>query len=183
MHPQLAAVDGEFLAATERLHRLRKAVPESEWPLRRNPDQWSVAECVTHLNLTASAYIPILTDAIVVARRNGGEAPARLRRDPVGWLLWLSMPPPVRHRMKTIPRFIPESNLPVNQMVAEFEDLQDQLSGMLRAADGFPINRIRVASPFNAKMTYNLYSCFTILSAHQHRHLWQAEQLWPEHFR
>jgi hypothetical protein len=25
---------------------------------------------------------------------------------------------------------------------------------------------------------YNLYSCFTILPRHQHRHLWQAERVW-----
>jgi hypothetical protein len=35
-----------------------------------------------------------------------------------------------------------------------------------------------VQSPFNEKVKYNLYSCLTILPPHQHRHLWQAEQIW-----
>jgi hypothetical protein len=26
-------------------------------------------------------------------------------------------------------------------------------------------------------LRYNLYSCFTILPSHQHRHIWQAEQV------
>jgi len=39
---------------------------------------------------------------------------------------------------------------------------------------------VRVTSPFNARVRYNLYACFTILPRHQHRHLWQAERVWGE---
>jgi hypothetical protein len=33
-----------------------------------------------------------------------------------------------------------------------------------------------VASPFKESVTYNMYSLFWILVAHQRRHLWQAQQ-------
>lgn len=180
LHPQLQAIADEFNFATARLHALARAVPDDRWPVRRDPARWSVAECVAHLNLTGRAYSDILHAAITAAPRPllSGPWPGRYRRDFWGWLLWKSMPPPVRFRVKTVAAFIPEAVAPAAAQVAEFEQWQKVQMDLLIAADGLPLNSLRVTSPFNAKVTYNLYSCFSILPAHQHRHLWQAEQVW-----
>jgi hypothetical protein len=161
-------------------------VPAEQWPVRRDPARWSVGECVAHLNLTGAGYGAILREAISRDPRSFAGAqdrPAtpyagRLRRDFWGWLLWKSMPPPVRVKVKTIASFIPQSVASVEQLVAEFQKWQGVQLAHLAEADGLPLNDIKVTSPFNAKLKYNLYSCFSILPAHQHRHLWQAEQIW-----
>ena len=44
-----------------------------------------------------------------------------------------------------------------------------------RQADGLPLDRILVESPFDARVRYNLYSALVMLPRHQHRHLDQAE--------
>jgi hypothetical protein len=186
MHPQLQLLADEFHFATARLHALARSVPEDRWPTRRDPARWSVAECVAHLNLTSAAYEPILREALARDARSFAGAqdrPAtpftgRYRRDLFGWLLWKSQPPPVRIRTKTIAAFIPEATGPRDLLVAEFEKWQGMQLGCLERADGLPLNDIKVVSPFNAKLRYNLYSCFSILPAHQHRHLWQGEQVW-----
>lgn len=180
LHPQLQIIADEFSFATARLHALASAVHDDRWSVRRDPDRWSVGECVAHLNLTGQAYAEILRDAITSAPRPvaSGPWPGRYRRDFWGWLLWKTMPPPVRVRVKTIAPFVPEGAAPRDRSVAEFEKWQKIQREMLVAADGLPLNAIRVTSPFNAKVRYNLYSCFSILPAHQHRHLWQAEQIW-----
>lgn len=180
MHPQLTALADEFLAALDRLHALVEVVPATDWPRRRHPARWSVAECVAHLNLTSRAYLPLLTAAVAEARALGGTAPRRHRRDPAGWLLWATMGPPVRIRTRTIAAFIPEAAADRDELVAEFERLQDAQLAVLGAADGLPLGRVRVASPFNPKVRYNLFACFGILVRHQHRHLWQAGQVWPD---
>ncbi len=61
---------------------------------------------------------------------------------------------------------------------AQLNRLQAAQITLLQAVDGKPISEIAVASPFAPGKTYNLYSCFSILPRHQHRHLWQAEQIW-----
>ena len=178
MHPQLEQIADEFHFATARLHALVRVVPIDRWPERRDPARWSVAECVAHLNLTGAAYVNILREAI--DRGKGmAESPftGRHRRDFMGWLLWKTMPPPVRMKVKTIARFIPESVAPVATLEAEFVRLQDAQLALLESAEGLDLARIKVQSPFNAKLSYNLYSCFSILPPHQHRHLWQAEQI------
>lgn len=178
MHPQLQALADEFHFATARLHALVATVPAERWPVRRDPDRWSVAECVVHLNLTGAAYEEILREALTRDPRPATPFTGRYRRDFFGWLLWKSQPPPVRVKTKTIARFIPESTAPVPRLIAEFERLQAMQLGFLAQADGLDLGAIRVTSPFSEKVRYNLYSCFSILPAHQHRHLWQAEQVW-----
>ena len=39
------------------------------------------------------------------------------------------------------------------------------------------LGRLWIISPFDARIRYNAYACLTILPRHQHRHLWQAEQV------
>src|SRR2546425_3586757 len=106
------------------------------------------------------------------------RSPNRYRRDPIGWLLWATMGPPVRFRIKTIARFLPSSVAAPELLVQEFDRLQAAQLDCLAQADGLPLSQVRVTSPFNARVRYNLYSCLTILPRHQHRHLWQSERGW-----
>jgi hypothetical protein len=177
MHPQLETIVAQFDEATKRLDQLVSTTPSDAWFRRIDPDRWSVGECIEHLNLTARAYLPIIDSGIVEARHIGGAVPSKYRRDLIGWLLWKSMGPPVRHRVRTTAAFIPASANTPDALVAEFKRLQQEQVQRVQACDGLPLQRVRVQSPFNAKVRYNLFSCLTILPPHQHRHIWQAEQL------
>jgi hypothetical protein len=180
MHPQLQLVADEYRSAHARLHDLVRAVPDEQWGKRSDPARWSVAECVAHLNITSLAYVPLLQHAVSRARMRERRSPSRYRRDPIGWLLWATMGPPVRFRIKTIARFLPSSVAAPELLVQEFDRLQAAQLDCLAQADGLPLSQVRVTSPFNARVRYNLYACFTILPRHQHRHLWQAERVWGE---
>ena len=61
-------------------------------------------------------------------------------------------------------------------LVADFERLQSDVIACVSAAEGLPIDRIKLASPFDARVKYNLYSALTLVPRHQHRHLMQAER-------
>jgi len=180
VHPQLKAIADELEAAHHRLTRLAARLSPEQWGQRRDPDRWSAAECITHLNLTAEAYRPIVSAALNAARRRGGPPPSRLRRDPIGWLLWTSTGEPARRRFQTTAPFVPREERPIAVILEAFDRLQDEQLSWVRDAEGLPIHRVRVVSAFNPKIRYSLYSCLTILSRHQHRHLWQAEQVWPD---
>ncbi len=177
MHPQLARVAREFEHAEARLRRLAEAVPAAWWSRRADPARWSVAECVTHLNLTSRAYLPLIVDATARARALGVPPPRRYRRDPVGWLLWRMAGPPVRRRVATTAPFIPQALAPQAEVLDAFYGLQAEQIEAVRRADGLPLTQVRITSPFDPRIRYNLYSCLTILPPHQERHLWQAEQV------
>jgi len=180
---QLATAVERFLEAQRRAHRLAAAVPAEKWSVRSVPGSWSVAECVAHLNLTSRAYLPLLRDALERARTLGATMPppTRYRRDPVGWFLWRTSGPVKRvGRVQTTAPFVPTGDLPRDVVLDEFERLQDEQVACVREADGLPLDRVRVVSPFDARVRYNLYACLTILPRHQHRHLFQGERVWGE---
>jgi hypothetical protein len=177
VHPQLEAVLRELDEAEARLDRLAAQVPPDWWQRRPDPARWSIAECVAHLNLTADAYLPLLRDALERARTLGRPAPRRHRRDPTGWLLWRLAGPPVRVRVRTTAPFVPTSLRPPAEILAAFERAQEQQRSAVRQADGLPLGAVRITSPFDPRLRYNLYACLTILPRHQHRHLWQAERV------
>jgi hypothetical protein len=180
MHPQLEEIVTEFERGSLRLHRLVQSMAAERWSARPAADRWSASECIAHLNLTAAAFRPLVERALNDARRlaasgPGRRTPERYRRGLIGGLLWKVLSKPGRFRTKTAPAFVPGALEPADRVVGEFDRLQDEQIGWVRAADGLPIGDVKVASPFDSRVRYNLFAALSILARHQHRHLAQAE--------
>ena len=181
MHPQLEKIVAEFETAQTKLHVLVERTPDALWAMRPADERWSVAENVEHLNRTAEAFLPVIREKLKEAQAHGGPAPARYRRDLLGWVLWKVMPPPVRRmRVKTTPKFVPQGGATREQLTERFDRLQAEQIACVRLADGLPIDRITMVSPVDDRGKYNLYSCLTILPPHQERHVWQSERTLEE---
>ncbi|RPJ80585.1 MAG: DinB family protein [Acidobacteria bacterium] len=175
LSPALARVEREFQDAQIRAQRLVESVSEDQWNRKPGDGGWSVAECITHLNLTNQAYLPFVREAIGRGKR---DRPSVYRLDIVGWLLYrITEPPAGRFKSKTAPGFSPAAVADRSSTLQSFNQLQGKLLDELHAADGLNLGRLKIASPFNRRVRYNLYSCFRILAAHERRHLWQAEQV------
>ena len=176
MHSELSAIEQEFASALVRLHELRAKVPPDIWKRRPAPERWSPGECVAHLNLSSVSMVPLVRAGIEQARRSGSRAPARYRRDLMGWLLWKSLGQVGRFKTRTIPAWVPSGERAPDDLVAEFERLQAEQIACVRVSEGLPIQAVKITSPVDARARYNVFSALSILARHQHRHLWQAEQ-------
>lgn len=174
--PQLHAIVDDLDAASRRLQTLGAGVLCDVWDRRPAAGQWSPAECIEHLNLTSRALIPMLHQALEDARRVAPRTLSPYRRDVMGWLVWTVLAPSSGLKTKTIPAFVPEATPPAECLMAEFERLQAAVVACVRAADGLPIDRVKLESPFDARVKYNLYSVLTLVPRHQHRHLLQAQR-------
>src|SRR5690606_272674 len=126
MHPQLELIVRDFKEASERLRRLDARAGEGDWFRRPNPESWPAAECIAHLNLTSRAYLGILPEAVARARDLGSGAPARFRRDLVGWLIWKTSGPIPRVRVKTHPEFAAARVDDKHALIDEFGFLQER---------------------------------------------------------
>ena len=176
MHPDLAAVAADFVSASARLDALEQTLSHDQWTRRPATNGWSAIECIQHLNLTAAATLPRIREGIGRASRLDEPLRARYRRDVFGWLLWRGLRQPGRFKSKTPPSFVPDATRPVPEIIASFRRFQDEHIACVRDSNGLPIDRVRIASPFNERIRYSVYSALTILAVHQHRHLWQSEQ-------
>jgi len=179
---QLAAIVESMEAAQARLRRLSAGVSEDAWNHHPGPGRWSAADCVEHLNLTSRAYLPLFRDALVEARQLRDGPVAHYRKDALGWFME-KMIGPMRHigkfrlmKVKTTPPFVPKGSQSRAQLLSEFVRLQADIITQIRTADGLPLDRVKVVSPFAGRMKYSAYSAITIVAVHQHRHVDQAEE-------
>jgi len=176
MQRQLERVERELADALRRVHDIAAPLTPELWGARPAANEWSVAECVIHLNLTSRAYVPLIDAALRDGRARKVHGAGPFRHDVVGAILYWITEPPVRFRLKTTTPFVPLGVEPKDRVLADFDMLQGQLVECVRQADGLDVGRLRVTSPFASRVRYSLYSCFRMIAAHQRQHLAQAER-------
>jgi hypothetical protein len=168
---RLARVRAELETARHRAHTLAAPLDETAWAARPAPTAWSAAECLIHLNLTSRAFIPRLRDALASGRR---VAAARYRMDPMGAFLWWVGT--LRVPIRTTEPFVPRASEPRSVVLAEFDALQDQVIKIVEDAEGLDLVALRIESPFDPRIRYNVYAGLRVIAAHQRLHLRQAER-------
>ena len=169
-------VEKELNEATHRAWTLVQSTDGRLFTVRPDPTSWSAAECLSHLSISTGLFLPTLQKAIDDARKRGVTPKGTPKMDIIGRVLRWFLEPPIRQRVKTAPPFVPRSVRAKAEAFGEFASLQSKLTEVLNAARNIDLGRVKVVSPFDKRVKYNLYSAFRILVAHQRRHLWQAEQ-------
>ena len=177
LQPELVRLKHELLDARERARRVTEGLPATAWSRRPPSGGWSIGECLMHLNITSERYVPLLDDALRSIRTRGLLADGTLRRDFLGYMLSSFLEPPARMRIVTPPPFRPSQVDPMPDVLERFDYLQQELLVRLERGAGLALDRQRIVSPFNSRVRYNLYAAFCVLTAHQRRHLWQAERV------
>lgn len=174
----IEAAEVELNDATARAWKLINSTDGRLFTVRPQPASWSAAECLAHLSVSSEMFLPVIRTAVDDGRRNG--LTAKQKKEPtmdlLGRVLRWAMEPPIRKRYKTTAPFVPKSVRAKADAFGEFAALQSKLIDLLHDARGLDLTKIRITSPFDRRVRYNLYSAFRILTAHQRRHLWQAEQ-------
>lgn len=172
LHPQLAEIFEQLHACSQRARNVTDGLTPEQLRQRARNGGWSIGECLVHLALTTGEYVKLAEPTFANAPRCGG----RFKRDLVGRLLAWSLEPPYRMKTKTLPAYVPGSDQ-LSDPLQTFLDSQEALIATLDRANGVALDKVMVRSSFNPRIHYNLLSFFSILTAHQRRHLWQAEQV------
>lgn len=133
--PQLTRIETELTEARRRAHALAGPLDQDAWARRPAPAEWSVGECLIHLNLTSRAFLPLITNAITRGRDLKLLAVGPYRRDFVGWLLCHVIEPPVRLQTKTTAPFVPRDLEPKAWVLDAFDRLQGELIDCLRRSE------------------------------------------------
>jgi hypothetical protein len=131
---------------------------------------------VAHLNLTSITALPLIRDGLRDAGKHANRSPSSHRRDVVGWLIWKLIAPSTGLRMQTIPAWVPSAGESPETVMADFARLQSEIIACVREANLLPIDRVTLRSPFDPRVTFNLYAALTLIPRHQQRHVLQAEQ-------
>jgi hypothetical protein len=133
---------------------------------------WSAAECLDHLLRTTEALLPVI-------EKTAAQAPAGERLMKAGWVaraLAYLMEPPYKQKMPTRKAFEPGEGLDGAAVMEAFRQSQADLDARLAALKGRALDKVKVVSPFDARVRYDAYGGLLLLLAHQRRHVWQAEE-------
>lgn len=175
------ALDGfhaQLHAIREDAEELLSGLSDAQLNWRPEPGRWSVAECVTHLSLTGSLYLPALDRGIAEARERGRTGGGEYRPGWLGRILVRSMEPPPRMRSRTQERIRPPAPArTLEEVREEFFRVQDELERRLRDAEGIDLSRAKVTSPLAKWLRIRLGDALGFVLAHQRRHLWQARRV------
>jgi hypothetical protein len=173
MTQQVESLAAEFRAINDSARALVDRAGIERLTERPAKGGWSIAECLEHLNLTTRAYLPLWRTALAQAPHGAGP----YKTDFWGKILIWMLEPPPKFKMPTTQPFIPLQTPPPDQVLPVFLATQDELLAALSGAEGRAVDKVKVRSPFNQRMQYNVWSSFCVQAPHQRRHLWQATKV------
>jgi hypothetical protein len=174
LEPELVNYIRQFEEAKTVARALVDDLNEKQLAWRAKPDRWSIAECLSHLNVSIDRYLPVLDEALEQGREKGVTGRSPFRHGFIVNQIIRSMEPPPTWRASAPALLRPRPNPPAEQMLPRFLQGQDALIQRVRAANGLHLARIRITSPASRFFKMSLGQCYGLLAAHQRRHLWQA---------
>jgi len=154
--------------------------PQANW--RPAPERWSIAECIAHLNRTATLYIPILEKAIAHGRAQNLRGSPPFGKGPWGGRMVVAglgpNPPFGMVRLKAPKAFRPrQETFRGRDVLEEYVAHNETLIDLAQQADGLALDRLRFGSPISGLVRMDAAQAFRIMELHEPRHLVQAQRV------
>jgi hypothetical protein len=167
----------EIQEARQRAEALLVGLTPEQFTIQPEAGKWSVAECILHLNVTASVMQRLMESAMAQGRQDKKLGPGPFHIGLKGRLLiWIAEPPP-KFRIPAPPHLRPPARIDdPERLLPDFLKAQDEWERLMRESAGLSLSKIKVGkrlSPFRAKLAAG----FPWMMAHQRRHLLQAENV------
>jgi hypothetical protein len=149
---------------------------------RPEPGRWSIAQCISHLNIVNNVDLNSLAQVIADGRARGitGEGPFRY-----GFLsekFVASQDLPIKTKFKAPKNFIPPADADNEKTLAEYRRIASELRRLVLAGDGLDLARLKtrlgaLPAPLRAIFKMPIGARFMLLVNHDRRHLWQAGEV------
>jgi hypothetical protein len=167
----------QFVAIMEEAKALLLNLTHEQFNWYSQPGSWSIAQCIDHLNVTGKIYNTTLDKKITEAHAQQLFSHGPFRQKWLDNLFIRSLEPPVKRKFKAPKQFVPQADKPLNIVSEEFMLLHEQFLKHLQNANGLNLTRIQIPSPVISLLKMTLLGVFGLITAHERRHLWQAQQV------
>jgi hypothetical protein len=176
--PILASFVEQFEAVKRDARNLFAGVTEAQFNWRPEPGRWSMGDCVAHLNVSASIFVPKINTMIAEAQSKGYRSQGPYKHTWLGHLLASTIDPPPRFRVKAPKVFRPPLTVhPLDQTTADLLRNQDAFIDCARRANGLDLGAVRTTSPVTSLIKLTLEEALQLQAGHERRHLWQARNV------
>ena len=165
---ELSASDGRATALAAGLTREQLNWKHAAW-------SWSVGQCLDHLCAANRVY------GTAIAAALEGQPRAPVQAITPGWLgrAFVTKYTEPSPRLRRIPA--PGKIKPVQEVdlsvLDRFHDSNDEVRELVRRASDHDVNRLRFVNPFVPFVRFTVGTGLEVISAHERRHLLQAERV------
>lgn len=182
MNEDLAILIAEMDANRSHLESIATGLSREQFNWRPEAGRWSIGECVSHLNIVNAGDIAPLRTAIVRGRARGLTGAGPYRYGSISNKFIASMDVPVKKKFKAPKIYIPPGEAEPGSAIAEYARLSAELRRLAVSADGLDLARVKTDLPalpaaLRVFVKMALGARLTVLTTHDRRHLWQAEQV------
>jgi hypothetical protein len=138
--------------------------------------EWSVKECLVHLNSYASFYFPRITKALESQKSSSNNKP--IRKSWIGsYFIKMMAPKENGKKYKALKRHLPNPNASdPYQNVADFIQYLEDLLTILSLARKYDPNKGRVTSSISPIINLKPCDAIEFVLVHNQRHLIQAQK-------
>ena len=165
----------EFDTADARAIALAKELSREQLNWKPEPGKWSIGQCLDHLRVGNETYCEAMAEALE------GQSPSVVREIEVPafgrWFIRKFIEPSPQSTRGRAPKKIkpaPEVDLSILDLyLATNKTTRD----LIVRAKNYNVNHIRFKNPYLSVVRFTLGTGFEVLSAHQRRHLLQAERV------
>lgn len=148
---------------------------EQELNFKRDPESWSVLECLEHLNLYGRFYLPEIAKRIAAGK---GKSEAVFKSGWLGNYFANSMLPKEKlNKMKTFKNMNPVNSKLDKRVIEEFLDQQNEMLRLLEESRKVSLNKTRTAISISKLIKLKLGDTFRFVIYHNQRHMVQALRL------
>lgn len=145
----------------------------------KSPDgkKWSIAECIDHLIVTGYDYTNRFEEGLKIAeeknlRSNGSFKYSWFAKKFIGFV-----EPPPKVKVKAPKKWRPNSRINKTKATTAFLQLQDRWVDLINRSVGLDISKIKLPSPASKFIKFSAFEILGVNSAHQRRHLLQAQKV------
>ena len=137
---------------------------------------WSILQCLEHLTLSNTGYATAMRQVLNTATRtrHGAIQPSALGRL---FLQRLEPPVPVRNRVRAPRVIVPAASKSPREVMDGFLASHERIRAIIRDGSRLDLNRIKFRNPLFRLLRVRIGTGLLIITAHERRHLWQANQV------
>jgi hypothetical protein len=182
LHPDLANLIVEIEANASHAESLVQGLSAAQFNWRPQTHQWSVAECLSHLNVVNAADLEPLRQAVAKGRRARDENNEPYTYGLLTQKFIASMDVPVKKKFKAPKAYQPPAQSDPAPTLTEYRRICTELHHLCQKANGLDLKRTStilpaLPSPLRQILRMSLGARLTVLATHDRRHLYQAEQV------
>ena len=175
--PHLRAILDDLEKADQQARRIATGLSDAQANWHPDETGWSVAQCLDHLARANTVYAAALHKALKESR--SAKGPGRGPIQP-GWfsrLVIRSFEPPPKRKLRAPKKIVPGSEIRSQEALQSFLRSHEDVRTVIRDGAQLDLNRIRFRNPFIGFLRFTVGTGLLIITAHDRRHLWQAERV------